>query len=193
MVEPAIERVLNILPTSVDRAACRHEVSEAIRTIGEVRIFAEPRRQLRRDSKKLIAAKRVIDRHLAAYGPCTGASDAISGQLSLLGTMLAELADAGERSGGQDRSVKYRRKYFAAERAFELLLRWDRSCPPTPTEGSDYVKLTAALYEAATNEEASDVTTACATVISKAEEDGYEPDKPERYLQHLRAARGIPI
>ena len=193
MVESAIERVLNILPTSVDRAACRHEVSEAIRRIEEVRIFAEPRRQLRSDSKKLIAAKRVISRHLAAYGPCTGASDALARQLGLLGTMLAELADAGERSGGQDRSVDYRRKHFAAEQAFELLLRWDRSCAPTPTEGGDYLKLTATLYEAATNKEAGDLTTACAKVISDAEEDGYEPDKPERYLQHLRAARDIPF
>lgn len=180
-----IEPVTDILrPDSPHKADCEREVSEAIRRIREVRIFSEPKRQLLSDSKKLIAAKRVIDRHLAAYGPCTGATDALALHLGLLGKMLAELADAGE-CRGRDRAIDYRRKYFAGQRAFALLLRWSPRRPPTLAKGGDFFNMTAALYAGATGEEAGELETACAEVLHSAEKDGYKPDKPEQFLQRL--------
>jgi hypothetical protein len=177
-----IKRALNILrPDSVHRADCESEVTEAVRRIGKVRIFSESKRQMHSDAKKLRAAQLVTNRYLSAYGSLTGVTETFAYRLGVLSTLLDELADI-EGGSGRDRSTDYQRKYFAAQLALELSLRWR----PLILEGSDYLKLTADLYEAGTGEEAgSEMVTACTKVLDNAKKDGYEPDKPGQYLQHL--------
>jgi hypothetical protein len=185
MDELAIERVLKILrPDSAHRTDCLRDATEVVRWI-EGLMYLPAKRQLASDAKKLIAAQEVLEQ-LGGFFMDAKKKEEIAFELGQLGELLGYIADhVVVGNSGRHRSAAYQQKHSAAQLAFFLSLRW--SLRPTLTEGGDYFELTAALYEAATGEEAGEVVTACTKVLCDAKADGYDPHKPGPYLQRLTA------
>ena len=182
-----IERALtNLQPASARRAECRREIGLAVLAVRAV-FLAATKRQLESAAKKLTAAHQALEE----LGPpfSSGEHAQHVHWLGQFGRLLDKLAVI-ERGRGRERAIAYRRKYTAAQQAFKLLLQWRPRHPPTLDGKGDFFGLTAALYETATGEDAgSEVDTACKQVISDAKEDGYQPDKPAQFLEHVRASQ----
>jgi hypothetical protein len=183
-----IERALDILlPASARRAACQREIGLAVLAIRAV-LFAATKRQLDSAAKKLTAAQKVLE-HLPMPLGDAEAREELACKLGQLSRLLAKFAAIG-KGRGRDRAIAYRRKYTAAKRAFLLLLHWRPRQPPTLTEGGAYFELTAALYEAATDDYGSEVVTVCTRLMHEVkEEEGYQPNKPAQFLAHVRASQ----
>jgi hypothetical protein len=176
----------NQQPASARRADCRREIGLAVVAIRAV-VFTATKRQLESAAKKLTAAHQALEE----LGPPFNSGEHARHVrwLGQFGQLLDKLAVI-EKGRGRERAIAYRRKYTAAKQAFKLLLQWRPRQPPTLDGKGDFFELTAGLYEAATGEEAGgEVDTACKQVISDAKEEGYQPDKPAQFLEHVRASQ----